>query len=271
MPVNLDNLPLPINNIIFLDHFGLTESLNTSWTKDSGTWRLKNWKAVASTIGELLYDGTAFSALTHDGDTNVTINIAVPYNSNYHFEIRYRRQDANNFVRLAVDMNVETVSLQKVVSGVATTLDAVSHPFHDYNRMYFISLWNLNSNLYGFVNSAPLVQATDTSFDGEEGLSLSVPEIILDTSVIFKYVIATSLEVKPDESLNDTDLIVRHRKILQDAINNPGGDEYGARTWESYKEAYKAWTFMRNFTKTNEAWGEAGYPLRKPSTEEWFA
>lgn len=61
------------------------------------------------------------------------------------------------------------------------------------------------------------------------------------------------------------DLFIQLRIFIKDAIENPA-----TLNWATFKTAYMLYKRVINFGGSEEVWEQAGYAIRRPSTEEWF-
>ncbi len=220
--------------------------------------------------GELIYVGTSLHDLVgKDGteDADYAIKLRLMGTDDLQIDLRARRQDTSNFVALKIDFLTDTIELVETTAGVETTLDLASHNFKWNGRFkYDFELWMIGSSLHGIVNGFNIVNATTTSFRTEPGLSLSFPTFNADDPPSLHRISATETEtfLDPQSFNNPGDLMKTFRLAIKQEIENPT-----ARTWDTYVRALKFYE-QRNVGMPDNSWEQLGYPIKKPSAEEWF-
>jgi len=223
--------------------------------------------------GELTYIGTSLHDLAEKEDTedaDYVIKLRVMGTENLQLDLRARRQDASNFIALKVNFTTDTISIVETRAGVETVLDSASHDFKFAGRVkYIIELWMIGRFLYGFINDFNIVQASTKTFRTEPGLSISFPTFDdTDPPVIYTIsAIETEDFPDPENIPGEADpggLLLSFRQSIKQQIENPS-----ERTWETYLKALKFYE-QRHVGMQDDIWEEFGYPIKKPSAEEWF-
>lgn len=222
--------------------------------------------------GELVYAGLSLDELTGKGTdefADYAIKFRVMGTDDLQLDLRTHRQDENNFIALKVDFITDTIDLVETVGGMETTLDQASHNFKFLGRTkYDFELWRLNRFLYGFVNGFNIVTGSTTSFRTEPGLSILFPTFNSNDPPMIYTIVANEVEAFPDTVSLENDpggLLLEHRLSIKQQIENPS-----ERTWETYVKAVKFYERRRDVGMPNEVWEQLGYPIKKPSSEEWF-
>ncbi len=223
------------------------------------------------TNGELIYIGTSLhdlAAKEDDEDADYAIKLRVMGTEDLQLDIRARRQDANNFIALKVNFTTDIIELVETVAGVETSLSQASHDFKfDGIVKYDFELWMIGRFLYGMVNGFNVIRASTKSFRTEPGLSVSFPTFNADDPPILYTISVTETENFPDPTDLPSDpggLLLTFRQSIKQQIENPV-----ERTWETYVKAVKFYE-QRHVGMPDSDWEELGYPIRKPSAEEWF-
>jgi hypothetical protein len=218
--------------------------------------------------GEITYIGTPLDVIVGQiGDANYSFVMNVMGTRNLRLDLRIRRKDENNFIALKVDFPTDYVYLVEVVNGVETILDQRKRTFNFRGvRTYTFEIWTIGRFLYGFVNDFNAVRASTKNHRTEPGFSLNFPTIDgADLPAIADLTVGQTSE-QAEESLPDdpSNLYLQFRLQIKEEIENP--TEY---TWASYQRALKLYE-QREAGAPDAVWESLGYPIRKPSPEEWF-
>ena len=224
--------------------------------------------------GELIYDGLTLHDLVGNEDSddaNYSIKIKFMGTDDLQVDIRVRRQDANNFIALKIDFMTDTIELVETIAGVETSLDQASHDFKfEGKTRYDFEIMMLGTSIHGVVNDFEIVEASTTSFRTEPGLSISFPTFNENDPPVMYTIYATETEAFPDPqpdavlSADPTGFLLTFRESIKEQIENPT-----TRDWDSYVTAVKFYE-QRNVGMSDKIWEELGYPIKKPSAEEWF-
>lgn len=222
--------------------------------------------------GELTYIGTSLHDLAgkeNTEDADYAIRLKIMGTDDLQLDLRTRRQDSSNFIALKINFTTDTISIVETIAGVETSLDSVSHDFKFAGRVkYVLELWTIGRFIYGFVNGFNIVQASTKSFRIEPGLSISFPTFNDSDAPIMYTISAIETENHPDPrpipSGDPGGLFLSFRQSIKQQIENPL-----ERTWETYVKAVKFYE-QRNVGMPDDVWEELGYPIKKPSAEEWF-
>jgi len=221
--------------------------------------------------GELIYIGTTLHEAvgqTANNDANFSIQAPILGTRNMRFDLRFRRLDANNFIALRVDAPASTVKLVKVVSGTETVLAQASRTFEHLGvHFYTLEIWGFGRFLYGFINHYNILRTSEKFLRTEPGLSLNFPTIDEDDLPAIYHVRARELfaQNKPSSVTDGSDLYLQFRIDIKDQIENPT-----VKTWATFQHALRLYE-QRNVGGPDRLWEERGYPIRKPTAEEWFA
>lgn len=261
-------------------------TLSTSPTEEQTIW--DNTDGVVSDFsrqpleiqaaGELIYDGTTLHDLTGKGDdedADYAVKLLFMGTEDLQVDFRVRRQDENNFIALKIDFVANTIELVETIAGVETSLDQASHNFKFEGRTrYNFGIMMIGTSLHGVVNGFEIVQASTSSFRAEPGLSISFSTFNASDPPAMYTISATETEAFPDPSpvyfsgtatVPDTcDILLAFRQSIKQQIENPT-----VRDWDSYVKAVKFYE-QRHVGYTDSVWEELGYPIQKPSAEEWF-
>lgn len=221
--------------------------------------------------GELIYIGTSLHDITGKYDTedaDYTIKLRVTGTQNLDMEFRVRRVNEDNYIALKINFETDTISIVETVAGVQTTLDSASHDFKFLGRVkYDFGITMLGETISGSINEYDIVQATTATFRTEPGLSINFPSIDSEDPPLLYSIGAIETVVFPDpqELENDPgDILTTFRESITQQIENPT-----ERTWDSYRKAILYYE-QRDVGMPNHIWEELGYPIKKPSAEEWF-
>ncbi len=262
---------------IFLDNFRYeggddlpgSETLPDHWTENpSASFTTASGLLLEALLaGELVYSGTALDELrlVAASEANYAICATFLGREDLKVEIRGRRLDANNFIGLYIDLEANTVSIRRMLAGVPTTL-AATHTFKvDGTDIYEASLWMNGDYLYGFINGKEVVQTDATNFQTSHGFSINIPELNEGDGATFNEVKVFELSDFSSPSLNPVNLQVLFRVMMKEEIEEPS-----VRSWQSYQRARLLWERHRNFGRSDGAWEALGYPIKEPTTEQWF-
>lgn len=223
--------------------------------------------------GELTYVGTTLHDLsgrrpTEDADYAIRLRSAG--SENLRIDMRIRRQDASNFIVMKIDFAADVIQIVETIAGVETILDQASHNFKFLGYVpYIFEVWGVGRFIYGFVNGYNIVNASTETFRTEPGFSVNFPTFNSVDPPLLYTISAIETEEPPDpvSLLNDPgDILLTHRLDIKQQIENPT-----TRTWSTFVKAMKFYEEQRNFGMPDATWEELGYPIRKPSAEEWFA
>jgi hypothetical protein len=223
-----------------------------------------------ASAGELIYDGTSLhtaAGLIDTDDADYAIQIKILGTQNLQFDLRTRRQDANNFVALKVDFTTGTLTLVQMISSIETVLAQTTRTYEFSGfHVYTFALWSIERFLYGFINDFNAVKGSTTKFRTEPGFSLNFPAVDPDDRPAVYQVVAQEVVTHADPSLpNDpSNLYLQFRLDIKEEIENPA-----ERTWETYQRAIKLYD-QRNIGVPDSVWTELGYPIEKPVPEAWF-
>lgn len=224
-------------------------------------------------VGELTYIGTSLHDLAGKEDTedaDYAIKLRIMGTDDLQLDLRTRRQDASNFIALKINFTTDTISIVETIAGVETSLDSASHDFKFVGKVkYVLEIWTIGRFIYGFVNGFNIVKASTTSFRTEPGLSISFPTFNASDPPIMYTISAIETETFPDPTaLSDNadpgGLLLSFRESIKQQIENPS-----ERTWDTYIKAMKFYE-QRDVGMPDDVWEELGYPIKKPSAEEWF-
>jgi len=218
--------------------------------------------------GELVYIGTSLHDLVakkEDEKADYAIRTRIIGTENLQLDLRVRRQDENNFIALKMDFSTDIIKIVKVVGGTESTLNQASHDFKFSGKnKYDFEIRMLDRALYGFVNGFNIVTASTKEFRTEPGLSLYFPTVDIDNPFIFSFS-ANETEAFPDPATEGIDdIYLTFRISIKQQIEDPS-----ERTWDTYVKAVKFYE-QRNVGMPDASWEFLGYPIQKPSAEEWF-
>lgn len=224
----------------------------------------------AYSAGELIYTGPSLQDAmgklsTEDADYN--LNMHVLGTKALQFELRTRREDADNYIALEVDFSENTMRLLQVVSGVETVLTEDTRTLeYEAIRSYTFAISVMGENIFGFINGYSLLTASSAQHKTKSGVSLFFPRIDSEEAPIIFGIEATEAipYVGITQDVDPSDLYLQFRLLITEEIENPT-----EKTWATYQRALKLYE-QRNVGSPDETWASRGYPLRKPSAEEWF-
>jgi hypothetical protein len=260
-----------VQDYIFRDDLaGRNQDITDTWST-TGTFSLDS-EVDLEVIepGEMIYAGTSLSEIRKKFESesaNFAIVLRCFGREDLKFEIRGRRDDENNFIALKLDFSADTVEIYRRKAGIDKTLALVSHNLKfDGIRYYSVELWMYESKLFAFVNGAMLMEARSSDFIDAMGFSLYVPSLNESDPARFNVIVVHDLIKQIEQPETDpSDLIIEFRKKMQEEINNPVN-----RNWETFIRARKLWYYHRDIRHINEIWGDQGFPLRQPRSEDWF-
>lgn len=265
-------IPYRIDPPIFADYFQYripsqipsSTSIPDHWTIESGefTTRFHRDLKVLSP-GEMVYNGDPLNDLVtvgEYGDFSIIVNFWGQ--EDLQFEIRARRTE-NHYVAFGVDF-----TNNKVYSVGTDGLDQidVAHVMkYDGRYFYVAELMCFEDHIYCFLNGSMLAHREFNVNTTVDGFSLYVPTVSSVSS--FMSIGAHQLTTPPARALeNDpSNLMVLFRKLMKEEIENPETE-----TWESFVRAETLYSNHSNLWYINQTWEELGYPIQKPSTEDWF-
>ncbi len=246
------------------------------WTVTSGAWTTSSERHLACTeVGRLTYSGDSLISL----DEN--------FSSGYAFKVWFRGQDdlkcvlwtnlstdGTDRVTLTIDFRANTISLALVNAPVSTEIRGISHTLTD-GAYYLLEGWYFDNGLVDnqiryvtLLNGAILMDENFLIEDElDEGFALEVERLPTSETAIFNAfrVYELTEEIDPEPITDASDLVLFHRTELQRSIEDPP-----AKTWETFKAAYKHWKGHKDFGRSDETWTHAGYAVRRPMTEDWF-
>jgi hypothetical protein len=251
--------------------WNLPQEFPDGW--DRGPFILDQFErsVIAQSEGELLYTGTRLNDLKYLEDTaSSRYNVLVGFrgqggasqSSEFHFEIRQRRQSADTYVAVEVDSENSTVSLLEKQSGITTASTSQAYSFNEC-RINWLEFWVYDDKCYAFINGAPAGELTISS-NNEDGFSFYAYQTSDGYFVRFYQVQARELEPQPAEQLNNNSLWVILRQQIRDQVNNPIPGDY-----DEFKRVWMLWEKNKDKPVPDKLWWEAGYPLREPPVEEW--
>lgn len=251
---------------------GPTEA-QTIWDNTDGVLEsFPPYPLKVQATGELIYIGTSLHDLTGiEGteDADYAIKLRVMGTQNLQLDLRARRLDENNFIALKINATTDTISLVETIAGVETTLDSASHDLKHLGRTrYDFRLVMLGEFISGVVNDFSIVSASTTSFRTEPGFSVSIPAFNSADPPLLYTISYTETESFPDPvdplPYDPGELLITFRRSITQEIENPP-----ERTWATYRRAVLFYE-QRNVGMPDETWEALGYPIEKPSAEEWF-
>ena len=269
-----EQLPRTRENFLVKDELSLTVQpgdIMTTWSdpaaivQDFTVFPIRIQKA-----GEIIYTGTTFHEIlgqTTADQANFVVKVQILGTRNLRFDLKTRRQDANNFIALRVDFPASTLKLVKVQSGTETTLAQSSRTFEYLGiHVYTFEIWGFGRFLYGFINNYNAFRASEKLARTEPGLSLNFPTIdTADMPAIFNVGATETFAQTTPPLLTDTsDLYLQFRLDIKEEIENPT-----TLTWATFQRALKLYE-QRNVGLPDRDWEALGYPIRKPTSEEWF-
>lgn len=224
-------------------------------------------KAINS--GELIYAGTSLHDIIGEdiADANFTFRLRVMGTQNLKLDMRVRRQDDSNFIALKIDFMSDTIKIVETISGIESTLAQASHDFKFIGRIrYDFEIRMVGRFHYALVNGYNILKASTKSFRTEPGISLYFPEIDDEDAPLLYSIHALYTEPFPDpqDPERPDDLLVQFRESIKQEIENPS-----VRNWASFVRAVKFYK-QRNVGLSDREWEELGYPIQRPSAEEWF-
>lgn len=221
--------------------------------------------------GELVYIGTSLHDLAGKEDTedaDYSIRLRVMGTDDLKLDIRTRRQDENNFIALKIDFTTDTIAIVKVIAGTETVLSQTSHNFKFDGRIkYDFELWMLGRFFYGMVNGFNILRASTKSFRTEPGISVSFPTFNASDPPMMYTISATEVFAFPNPvplPIDPGDLLITWRQSIKVEIENPT-----VKTWSTYIKAVELYE-QRSAGMPESVWEDLGYPIKKPSAEEWF-
>ncbi len=245
----------------------------SKWTIASGTFSNDSERDLEVTeAGEMVYASTSLHDLKIQLESDNANFAFIVHHFAYvdlKYSIRARRADSDDYLSFSVDFENDTVQLSRTEAGTTTVLTSASHNFHTRDvRPYSIEFWVFDSSIFGIVNGQIVLTTVTDSEITSPGFSLYFPEINADDPPKFRVILVHELISQPDPTLEDdpSNLLVQFRKSLRTRLENPS-----ALNWEKYKELKTGYDKGKNLGFRNETWHTAGYPLRRPSTEEFFS
>ena len=271
--------PLIINPYFLREEFNPRGgTLPSIWTTASGEFSTDTERYLeVKQPGELVYSGDSLDLLrlrVESTSANFAFVTRFFGREDMKFQIRGRRQDADNFIALEADFENDTIKIIQYDSSKIDpnqriiTLETVNHNLKfDGIRYYSIELWMLDETLYGYVNGAQIITATSESHLTEMGFSLYVPEVYLDDPPIFNAIVVHDVVEANAEQLGDDDsnLYVVFRETMTSQIENWRGTK-----WRNFIKARKHWHQNRHIGRRHQVWEEMGYPLSQPRSEDWI-
>ena len=246
--------------------------LPSIWSNSSSAFTTAdriNLKAVSA--GELIYTGTSLRELAKDStgsDADFSIIVQCIGAKNAKFSIRGRRQDANNHISLSVDFSTNKLRIIETTAGTEVVLNTGTHTLRTTGlNIYTFGLWMQGSNLHARINAFEFITAVNSSFVTKNGFSIYVPEVNTSDPLLITAVLAHELkaQVAPSKEGDPSNLLVTFRKQIKETIEDPA-----ERTWATFVEAINAYNQGKDVGFTNETWEELGYPIQRPTAEEWF-
>ncbi len=259
-----------MNSISF--SIGATET-QTIWDNTDGVIEsFSKHPLKVQTTGELIYVGTSLhdiSGKEDNEDADYAVKLRVMGTQDLQLDLRLRRQDENNFIALKINATTDTISITETKAGVETTLDSASHDLKFLGRTrYDIELRMISRFLYGLINEYNIVTASTPSFRTEPGLSILFPTFNSADPPLLYTIFAIETENFPDAvdplPSDPGELLISFRRSIKEEIENPS-----ARTWTTYRRAVLFYE-QRDVGMPDAAWEELGYPIKRPSAEEWF-
>lgn len=256
---------------IFLDGFqyrGIvpdSTSIPAHWSIISGAFTTNSEQYLeVSQAGEMKYDGTSLAALRHTVSSNANYGIVFRFigKDNLKFEIRGRRSD-DAYVAFGADF----ANNQLYMNGSGTTNlsnTSVSHSLFD-DVLYSLELWMLDNDVYGIINDSVVMQRTYAENKTNHGFSLYVHSLPANSPAVFFSSAIHELNPVHEPSLDEFDLLVKFRTLIKRELEDPSD-----RSWRKYVKARQHWEMNRNLLYLNDVWGELGYSIKNPMTEDWF-
>lgn len=237
---------------------------------DSIIDRFDYYPIRANNAGELVYTGPSLheaTGLGDDDDANYSLTMTMIGTKDMRIDMRVRRLDENNYIAFRIDFPDNDVKIVKVVGGTETVLATADRTFEYQGvRKYRFAVWTFGRFIYGFVNGDAAVRASTPKMRTEPGISLNFPTVDADDPARIYALSATEVIGYPAPSLpsDNSDLYLQHRLMIKEAIENPS-----ERTWATYRTALQYYE-QRHFGRLDHVWAELGYPIKKPTPEEWF-
>ncbi len=229
--------------------------------------------------------GTSSAHFLYTGD-DVTIDLDDEY-ANYGVSLIFRA-DAGTALRLMLRHNNSTsteayahVDIQdgalKIIESIggatpsSNVLTSISHPLR--NKTYYkLELWAFQDYYYVWLNEAFLLSAQkgtspDISTDNVGfGFHSDCVHTEKRTSTRIYNVEVFALVPQPEPAYENLeyDLYTDFRKNMQDEIEavDPGN-------WSQFNYAHRHWRRHNDVGHSDRHWRQAGYPIRKPTVEEW--
>jgi len=261
-------------NVIFEDNFTHREGLLNNWTDDDAAFNNDIRPGIIEVVsaGELVYNGTSLEGYLGDEssetDADWAIRLVLRSTDNLKLTLRGRRQDADNFIGFHVDFENDVAQLIKTIDGSPIILEQTEHQFReDGFNTYVLGLWMQGTNIHGYVNHFNLTHVLCSSFRTSQGFSIHVPEINeSDPPKLFGvYVHRTNPQNDP-QLTDPSNLLVQARLLMKEEIENPATYD-----WTTFKKAQALWRTYKDQGYSDEQWEEFGYPMHRPTSEEWFA
>jgi hypothetical protein len=226
---------------------------------------------------EIIYTGTEADISTTDGYSNYGVSLIFQCNAGTKLSLLFKHNGetiagTDKGIKLTLDHITDIISLTEYNNSVPSTslLTSAPHEIED-NDFYQLEIWSYEGKLYAWINEYLIFNGIDYS----SGYNINTHFGILNDSQhtairthtrlfnlqVFSTVDQPGLAYEADP----TDLLTQFRKELQTQVNTVTHD-----SWTQFNYAFKHWLRHKDTGRSDNTWWNNGYPLRKPSTEEWL-
>ena len=268
--VPISTRPIIIKPPFYTEPF-IYSTPSPDWAAVGGNISLTNERfAIVTAPGEIKYVGTPLNQISGQTTPDIAFTLYFYSQPDTHIELRTRRLDDENYIAVEFDQINRYFRLIKVISNEVTELDVFPHSLRPSNvglnhlfrgyKKNAIALWMYGGNLYGFLNGALFLQATDVTFNDQFGFSIYSTAVGQKIEKLY----AAQLFPQPPENPNVPDFWSYYRHVLQYLVDPE------VKTWETLKKAFEAYDLFRNKFYNDATWTMLGFPLYRPTTEMWF-
>ena len=228
---------------------------------------------------EIIYTGTKAADIPIvDGYSNYGVSLIFQCMEGTKLSILFKhsgeiKKGKDRGIKLTFDHITDTISLTKYDNFIpySTSLASASHVITS-NNFYQLEIWNYGNLLFAWINEYLIFNGIGLSGDYDEYTHFGILNESQHT-VNRTYTRLFNLQVfltiaQPARALEEdpTDLLVRFRKDMQTQVGTVDHDN-----WNQFNYAFRHWLRHKDIGRIDKNWWNNGYPLRKPSTEEWIA
>jgi len=225
---------------------------------------------------EIIYTGTDISDIPiTNGYSNYGISLIFQCMEGTKLSLLFKHNGEitdDKGIKLTFDHITDTISIIKYDNFIpsSTLIMSASHVITN-NNFYQLEIWNYENLLFAWINEYLIFKGISYPSDYDEYTHFGILNESQHT-VNRTYTRLFNLQVfltiaQPDMALeaDPTDLFVQFRKDMQTQVGTVSNDN-----WAQFNYAFRHWLRHKDTGRSDKNWWINGYPLRKPTTEEWL-